>query len=176
MQKAIPFVLHLTPGTLAANQDDLDVSPKPRRGRPLTITSNPNANMIRMAITNDMAFIDDAVMAGLYIAVGDSNGRLNVRPRHVRKAICLALISTADLRARFINNHGEPICKRTAEYLAAAARVALGGIGRHLARNPALGKRLQAQWDRYQQNGDEWDYTLDSDMLTDLNWYEWNAA
>ncbi|MFA1029086.1 hypothetical protein [Pseudomonas syringae] len=94
----------------------------------------------------------------------------------MRKAICLALISTADLRARFINNHGKPICKRTAEYLAAAARVALGGIGRHLARNPVLGKRLQAQWDRYQQNGDEWDYTLDSDMLTDLNWYEWNAA
>ncbi|WP_257110751.1 hypothetical protein [Pseudomonas ficuserectae] len=176
MQKAIPFVLHLTPGTLAANQDDLDVSPKPRRGRPATVTTNSIAHLIRMALMSNMSFVDDAVMAGLYIAVGDSNGKLNVRPRQVRKVICLDFISTSEILPRFINNHGGPICKRTAEYLAAAARVALGGIGRHLARNPALGKRLQAQWERYQQDGDEWDYTLDSDMLTDLNWYEWNAA
>lgn len=156
MHNAIPFVLKLTPGTIAANQDFPDSKPKTKRGRPANVTPNPNAHLIRMAMTNGMAFIDDAVMAGLYIAVGDSNGKLNVRPRHLRKVICLHSISTAEVLPRFTNNHGKPITKRTAEYLAAAARVAIGGIERHLKQNPALVSHLQAQWDRTQSDEDEW--------------------
>ncbi|SFO19244.1 hypothetical protein [Pseudomonas syringae] len=180
MQKAIPFVLHLTPGTLAANQDDLDVSPKPRRGRPATVTTNSIAHLIRMALMSNMSFIDDAVMAGLYIAVGDSNGKLNVRPRQVRKVICLDVISTSEILPRFINNHGNPICKRTAQYLAAAGRIAIGGIERHLNRQPLLRKRLQTQWDRAQQDGDWCDFGLDESeygySLAHWEWQEFNAA
>lgn len=181
MQTAIPFALHLTPGTLAANQEFSDTTPKPKakRGPKPKVTPNPRAHLIRMALMNSLSFIDDAVMAGLYIAVGDSNGKLNVRPRHLRKVICLNVISTADILPRFINNHGEPISERTAQYLAAAARVALGGIERHLRQHPALVSRLQAQWDRAKGDDDGW-CDLDSVQadysFSQWEWHQYNVA
>lgn len=171
------FVLHLIPETPLS---ELSPKPKAKRGPKPKVTPNPSAHLIRMALANNMSFIDDAVMAGLYIAVGDSNGRLNVRPRQVRKVICLDLISAVDILPRFINNHGNPICKRTAQYLAAAARVALGGIERHLNRHPLVKRRLQAQWERAQCDGGWCDFGLDdvesSYSLAQWEWQEFNAA
>ena len=171
------FVLHLIPETAPS---DLPAKAKAKRGRPATVTHNPIAHLIRMALTGNMSFIDDAVMAGLYIAVGDSNGKLNVRPRQVRKAISLDLISTAEMLPRFINNHGNPICTRTAQYLAAAARIAIGGIDRHLNRHPFLKRRLQAQWEQAKSEGDWCDFGLDdvevSYSLAQWEWQEFNAA
>lgn len=179
MQSAMPFVLHLTPGTLAANQDFPDSKPKAKRGRKPSVTPNPHVHLIRMAMMNGLSFIDDAVMAGLYIAVGDSNGKLNVRPRHLRKVICLDVISTDTILPRFINSQGKPICKRTAQYLASAARVALGGVERHFHRNPSLVSRLQAQWERSQLEYDGWcdlDEMQAEYSLSQWEWHQFNAA
>ncbi|MBP5100759.1 hypothetical protein, partial [Pseudomonas protegens] len=103
MQSATPFVLHLAPGTAAANQDfdntqdTLRDKPKAKRGPKPKVRPNPQAHLIRMAMASGLSFIDDAVMAGVYIGVSSSNGKLNVRPRHVRKVICLDTISTAEI-------------------------------------------------------------------------------
>lgn len=181
MQSATPFVLHLAPGTTAANQD-FDTpqdKPKAKRGPKPKVRLNPQAHLIRMAMANGLSFIDDAVMAGLYIAVGDSNGKLNVRPRHVRKVICFSVISTAELVSRLRTLTGDPICERTARYLAAAARLAIGGIERHFHRNPALVKRLQAQWERSQRVDEGWpdlDDVAASYSLAHWEWQEFNAA
>lgn len=179
MHNAIPFVLHLTPGTIAANQD---FKPKAKRGPKPKVTHNPIAHLIRMAVADNMSFVDDAVMAGLYIAVGDSNGKLNARTRHLREVICLEIISTAEILPRFLNNTAEPISERTAQYLAAGARVALGGIEHYLHRHPLLKARLQAQWDTQQHHDFErahgdWDFALDrslvSSFLTDAEESYW---
>jgi hypothetical protein len=161
---------------------------KAKRGPKPKVTHNPIAHLIRMAVADNMSFVDDAVMAGLYIAVGDSNGKLNVRPRHLRTVICLDIISTAEILPRFLSNIAEPISERTAQYLAAAARVALGGIEHYLHRHPLLKARLQAQWDTQQRDYGEcahsdWDFALDSSLVSSLlsdwddsYWQEGDAA
>jgi len=176
MQTAIPFLLDLPPGTIAANQDSEDTKPTTKRGPKPKIMPNPHAHLIRMAIASGMSFIDDAVMAGIYIGVSSSNGKLNVRPRHVRKVICLDTISTAEILPRFLNNHCEPITERTAQYLAAATRIALGSIERHLNKHPLLKRRLQAKWDQHQGYVDDWDFELDSAMPAYGDWRQWDAA
>ncbi|MDD1007289.1 hypothetical protein M5G27_07315 [Pseudomonas shahriarae] len=187
MQSATPFVLHLAPGTAAANQDSDNTQdvpqdkpkPKAKRGPKPKVKPNPQAHLIHMAMANGLSFIDDAVMAGLYIAVGDSGGKLNVRPRDVRKVICFNVISTAELVARLRTLTGDPICERTARYLAAAARLAIGGIERHFHRNPTLLKRLQAQCDRTQRVDEGWpdlDDVAASYSLAQWEWQEFNAA
>ncbi|NMZ19921.1 hypothetical protein HBO08_23175 [Pseudomonas rhodesiae] len=170
MHNVIPFVLQPTPGTIAANQEP---KLKAKRGPKPKVTLNPSAHLIRMAVANNMSFVDDAVMAGLYIAVGDSNGKLNVRPRHLREVICLDIISTAEILPRFLSSTAEPISDRTAQYLAAGARVALGGIERWLDQHPLLKARLQAQWDTQQRDHGEcvqrdWDFALNSSFISSL--------
>src|SRR5471030_26037 len=150
----------------------MDNPTKAKRGPKHKVTPNPNAHLICMAVDDGMPFIDDAVMAGLYIAVGDSGGKLNVRPRHLRKVICLDTISTVEVLPRFLNNQAEPICDCTARYLVAAARIALGGIERHLNRNPLLKARLQALWDKQQRIDGVWDSTVDCSSLAGWEWQE----
>lgn len=170
MHDSIPFAFYTTSHPISANPD-----PKPtaKRGPKPKVTPNPNAHLISMAVVNNMPFVDDAVMAGLYIAVGDSNGTLNVRPRHLKKVICLDIISTAEILPRFLSNTAEPISERTAQYLAAGGRVAVGGIERYLHQHPQLKARLQAQWDRQQRvhggcDDSEWDHSLDSSIVSSL--------
>lgn len=180
MHTAIPFALHLTPGIISTNEDVIDPEPKAKRGRKPNVIRNPQSHLIRMAISNGMPFIENAVMAALYIAVGASNGTLNARPRHLRKVICFDIISKETLISRLISNHGKPISARTARYLVAAARLALGGIERHLRCNPALASRLQAEWDRAQSDGDADGYYLDElqtgYLISQSEWQHQNAA
>jgi hypothetical protein len=151
----------------------LSTQAKAKRGPKPKVTHNPSAHLIRMAVADNMSFVDDAVMAGLYIAVGDSNGKLNVRPRHLREVICLDIISTAEILPRFLSSTAEPISERTAQYLTAGARVALGAIERYLHQHPLLKTRLQAQWDTHQREHGEcdhkgWDFTLESGLVSSL--------
>lgn len=184
MHNETPFALHHTPGTIVADQNSADskpkAKPKAKRGPKPKVTPNPNAHLIKVAVANNMPFVDDAVMAGLYIAVGDSNGTLNVRPRHLREVICLDIISTAEILPRFLSNTAEPISERTAQYLAAGGRVALGGIERYLHQHLRLKARLQAQWDQLQRIHDEcghseWDYSFDSSSVSSLL-VEWESS
>ncbi|MFV3403268.1 hypothetical protein ACNFIC_04845 [Pseudomonas sp. NY15463] len=170
MHDEIPLFLQFPPNTIGANQDP---KPKAKRGPKPKVTHNPIAHLIRMAVANNMSFVDDAVMAGVYIAVGDSNGTLNVRPRHLKEVICLDIISTAEILPRFLSNTAEPISERTAQYLAAGGRVALGSIERYLHQHPHLKTRLQTQSDRQQRVHGEYghpecDYSLDSSFVRSL--------
>lgn len=115
-----------------------DTQAKAKRGPKPKVKRNTLAHLIHMAVDDNMPFIDDAVMAGLYIAVGDNKGKLNVSPRLLPTVICLDIISTAEILHHFSNKMAEPISERTAQYLAAAARVALGGIERYLHQHPLL--------------------------------------
>lgn len=149
------FQLRLTPDSATTfkrthyqSQHQLQ-SPRPthaRRGPKPKVATNKNASLIRIAVTQRLPFIEDAVMAALYIAVGSNNGTLNVRPVYVHRVLCMNVISTQSvLTAGFLNHDFEPISERQARYLAAAGRFALYGIERHLKRNPAVKARLQAQ-------------------------------
>lgn len=166
------LVSQLTPDT-SDTLAPLSTQAKAKRGPKPKVTHNPNAHLIRMAVADNMSFVDDAVMAGLYIAVGDSNGKLNVRPRHLREVICLDIISTAEILPRFLSSTAEPISERTAQYLTAGARVALGSIERYLHQHPLLKTRLQAQWDTQQRDHGECDqrdgdFALDSSFISSL--------
>ena len=181
------LVSQLTPDT-SDTLAPLSTQAKAKRGPKPKVTHNSLAPLIRMAVGDKMSFVDDAVMAGLYIAVGESNGTLNVRPRHLREVICLDIISTAEILPRFLSNAAEPISERTAQYLAAAARVALGNIEHHLHRHPLQKARLQAQWDTQKRDHGEcehgdWDFALDSSLVSSLladwdnsYWQEGDAA
>lgn len=135
------FVLRLID---TRNTDQETPSPaKATRGPKPVVTLNPLAPLIRVAASRSMPFIEDAVMTGIYIAVGSNNGTLNARPRHVQRAIGMDVISTAHIQSLFCTNHGTPISERTARYIAGAARVALGKIRRLFERTPALVNRLE---------------------------------
>lgn len=120
---------------------------KPRRGPKPKVRLNPHAAIIKVANAERAHWIEQAVMAGMYIAVESNNGRLNIKPGYVRKVITMAVIST-DTIARntaFRNHDMKPVSERYVRYLAAAGRVALGCVERHLACHPGEQQRLETK-------------------------------
>lgn len=119
----------------------------PRRGRRPKVRLSPHVAIIKVAIAERAHWIEHAVMAGMYIAVESNNGKLNIKPGLVRKVLTLPVIST-DAIARhsaFRNHDLEPVSPRYVRYLAAAGRVALGCIERHLGQHPDEQQRLEAK-------------------------------
>lgn len=70
-------------------------------------------------------FVDDAVWAALAIVAGVSNGKLNVSPKLVKKALMLKIISTEEVKRLEV---GYDMSDRQAQRLAKTARFALNGI------------------------------------------------
>jgi hypothetical protein len=118
---------------------------KAKRGPKPRVCLNPFAAIIKVAITENAHWIEDAVMAGMYIAVESSNGKLNIRPGYVRKVVTMAVISTDAIAGShvFRNHDLEPVSERYGRYLAAAGRVALRNIERYLDTHPAEQQRLE---------------------------------
>ncbi|MBU0523581.1 MAG: ferric iron reductase [Gammaproteobacteria bacterium] len=118
-----------------------------KRGPKPKVRLNPYAAIIKVAVAENAQWIDDAVMAGMYIAVNSSNGKLNIRPGYVRKALTMAVISTEAIScsSAFRNHDLEPVSERYARYLAAAGRVALRNVERYLDTHPAVLQRLEAK-------------------------------
>lgn len=71
------------------------------------------------------SFVDDAVWAALAIVAGTSNGKLNVSPKLVKKALMLKIISTDEVKRLEV---GYDMSDRQARRLAQTARFALNGI------------------------------------------------
>lgn len=71
------------------------------------------------------AFVDDAVMAAIYVVAGTSNGQVNVSPKLVFKCLMLPTISVETVSRMEV---GYDISKRQAQRLAQTVRFALDGI------------------------------------------------
>lgn len=71
------------------------------------------------------AFVDDAVMAAIYVVAGTSNGQVNVSPKLVFKCLMLPVISAETVATREV---GYDLSKRHAQRLAQVVRFALDGI------------------------------------------------
>jgi hypothetical protein len=120
---------------------------KPRRGPKPKVRLNPHVASIKIAIAERAHWIEDAVMAGIYIAVGSNNGKLNIKPGYVRKVLTIPVISADTIASHpaFRNHDLKPVSERYVRYLAAAGRLALGSIERHLDRHPDEQQRLEAK-------------------------------
>lgn len=71
------------------------------------------------------AFVEDAVMAAVYIVAGTSNGQVNISPKLVFKCLMLSEISSESVATREV---GYDMSKRHAQRLAQTVRFALDGI------------------------------------------------
>lgn len=71
------------------------------------------------------AFVEDAVMAAVYIVAGTSNGQVNISPKLVFKCLMLSEISSASVATREV---GYEMSQRQAQRLAQTVRFALDGI------------------------------------------------
>jgi len=71
------------------------------------------------------AFVDNAVMAAIYVVAGTSNGQVNVSPKLVFKCLMLPSISVETVSKMEV---GYAISKRHAQRLAQTVRFALEGI------------------------------------------------
>lgn len=110
------------------------MAPKPKR------TDNEEVSdwLIRTRWANNLnvgtkqqlpTFVEDAVMASIYIVAGTSNGKVNISPKLVCKALMLRTISTEDVQPLEI---GYDLSQRQARRLAQTARFALDGIRRRI--------------------------------------------
>ena len=70
-------------------------------------------------------FIDDAVWAAIAIVAGVNNGKVNISPKLVKKALMLKTISTEAVK---LVEYGYDMSERQARRLAQTARFALNGI------------------------------------------------
>lgn len=71
------------------------------------------------------AFVEDAVMAAVYIVAGTSNGQVNISPKLVFKCLMLSEISSESVATREV---GYAMSQRQAQRLAQTVRFALDGI------------------------------------------------
>ena len=71
------------------------------------------------------AFVEDAVMAAVYIVAGTSNGQVNISPKLVFKCLMLSEISSESVATREV---GYAMSKRQSQRLAQTVRFALDGI------------------------------------------------
>lgn len=71
------------------------------------------------------AFVEDAVMAAVYIVAGTSNGQVNISPKLVFKCLMLSEISSKSVATREV---GYEMSDRQARRLAQTVRFALDGI------------------------------------------------
>jgi hypothetical protein len=134
-------------------------STTPKRGPKPKVSLNPYAAIITVAIAEKAHWIEDAIMAGMYIAVESSNGKLNIRPGYVRKVLTMVVISTEAIAGNpvFRNHDLEPVSERYVRYLGAAGRVALRNIERYLDTHPAEQQRLEMKVLEPKAWGEEFD-------------------
>ncbi|HCP53590.1 MAG: hypothetical protein CMK72_04225 [Pseudomonadaceae bacterium] len=107
-----------------------------RRGRPTKATPNPLYALIRAAAELNPSWLDDIVYGACVTSGGMSNGRMNLKPRHVLRTIMQPEIGVSTV------GYGLGASERTKQKIAKAARHALGAITLYLERHPETYDRL----------------------------------
>ncbi|MCR8721731.1 hypothetical protein NVV30_23920 [Pseudomonas syringae] len=118
MQKTIPFVLHLTPGTLAANQDsDL----KPKRGPKPKAFANVLHQHLQVAVAEDMQWLDDYIHGACATVAKVHNGVFRVSPSDVLRVCLIPIISTEGVQSIILNHELMPVSADHARRIVSAS-------------------------------------------------------
>jgi hypothetical protein len=125
---------------------DLDAQ-RSKRGPKPKVKSNKIASLLKVAHAEKREWVDDYVYGSCYVAAGDSNDKLNVKPTHVLRACLLDEISVEVVK-RVIRLDGlRTMSDQQARRICQCARFAIGGMELHLERNPTVRQQLQFEVD-----------------------------
>ena len=125
---------------------DLDAQ-RSKRGPKPKVKSNKIASLLKVAHAEKRGWVDDYVYGSCYVAAGDNNDKLNVKPTHVLRACLLDEISVEVVK-RVIRLDGlRTMSDQQARRICQCARLAIGGMELHLERNPTVRQGLQFEVD-----------------------------
>jgi hypothetical protein len=125
---------------------DLDAQ-RSKRGPKPKVKSNKIASLLKVAHAEHRGWVDDYVYGSCYVAAGDSNDKLNVKPTHVLRACLLDEISVEVVK-RVIRLDGlRTISDQQARRICQCARLAIDGMELYLERNPTVRQQLQFEVD-----------------------------
>ncbi len=125
---------------------DLDAQ-RAKRGPKPKVKSNKIASLLKVAHAEHRGWVDDYVYGSCYVAAGDSNDKLNVKPTHVLRACLLDEISVEVVK-RVIRLEGlRTMSDQQARRICQCARLAIGGMELYLERNPTVRQQLQFEVD-----------------------------
>lgn len=125
---------------------DLDAQ-RSKRGPKPKVKSNKIASLLKVAHAEKRGWVDDYVYGSCYVAAGDSNDKLNVKPTHVLRACLLDEISVEVVK-RVIRLDGlRTMSDQQARRICQCARFAIDGMELYLERNPTVRQGLQFEVD-----------------------------
>ncbi|WP_223592401.1 hypothetical protein [Pseudomonas sp. A-R-19] len=125
---------------------DLDAQ-RAKRGPKPKVKSNQIASLLKVAHAEKYGWVDDYVYGSCYVAAGDSNDKLNVKPTHVLRACLLDEISVEVVK-RVIRLDGlRTMSDQQARRICQCTRYAIGGMELYLERNPTVRQQLQFEVD-----------------------------
>ncbi|HEF4758054.1 TPA: hypothetical protein SAN82_000438 [Pseudomonas putida] len=125
---------------------DLDAQ-RSKRGPKPKVKANQIASLLKVAHAEHRGWVDDYVYGSCYVAAGDSNDKLNVKPPHVLRACLLDEISVEVVK-RVIRLDGlRTMSDQQARRICQCARLAIGGMEFYLERNPTVRQQLQFEVD-----------------------------
>lgn len=125
---------------------DLDAQ-RSKRGPKPKVKANQIASLLKVAHAEHRGWVDDYVYGSCYVAAGDSNDKLNVKPSHVLRACLLNEISVEVVK-RVIRLEGlRTMSDQQARRICQCARFAIDGMEFYLERNPTVRQQLQFEVD-----------------------------
>lgn len=125
---------------------DLDAQ-RSKRGPKPKVKANQIASLLKVAHAEHRGWVDDYVYGSCYVAAGDSNDKLNVKPTHVLRACLLDEISVEVVK-RVIRLEGlRTMSDQQARRICQCARFAIDGMELYLECNPTVRQQLQFEVD-----------------------------
>ncbi|KII33501.1 hypothetical protein NL64_09880 [Pseudomonas fluorescens] len=150
--------LEITAGPEASQQSSADIIQFPQQallasnaGRPVVVLTNPLAGFLQYFNFDGYSadWIDGYIIGACGIQVEHENGltattgRFNVSPSDVRRVLYQSEICTESAATALCNHNLEPMGVRQVERVVQAARIALGGLMRHLEGHPELMEQFE---------------------------------
>lgn len=125
---------------------DLDAQ-RSRRGPKPKVKANQIASLLKVAHAEHRGWVDDYVYGSCYVAAGDSNDKLNVKPTHVLRACLLDEISVEVVKRVIRLDWLRTMSDQQARRICQCARLAIDGMELYLERNPTVRQQLQFEVD-----------------------------